>query len=256
MRGLSGKAVLIAGGGRGIGAATACRLASEGVRVAVGDIDLGAAEKVAAEIQAAEGTAVALGYDQSDEDSIVSLVRRAVAQLGGLDGLHANAADLSPDTVGRDRQILKMDVSVWERTLGVNLIGYALLIREVLPHLIDRSGGAIVCTSSAGSELGQPSQPAYASSKAGVNALVRHVARRWGPSGIRANAISPGMVLSDAGKQAQTEQSMEEMRSATPSSRLGEPGDIASAVAFLLSDDGEWVNGQVWSVNGGLVTRG
>jgi NAD(P)-dependent dehydrogenase (short-subunit alcohol dehydrogenase family) len=253
VRGLSGKVVLVAGAASGIGAASATRLAEAGARVAVADLDLPGAERTAAAIG---GEAAAFGYDQGDEESIVALVAEVVSHYGTLHGLHANAADLSPGVVGRDRQLLKMDVGVWDRTLRVNLIGYALLIREALPHLLAAGGGAIVCTSSDASDLGQVSQPAYAASKAGINALVRHVASRWGREGIRANSVSPGIVLSEAAMAAQTEESMRTLRDGTRSFRLGEPDDIGGAVAYLLSEDAAWVNGQVWSVNGGLVLRG
>jgi NAD(P)-dependent dehydrogenase (short-subunit alcohol dehydrogenase family) len=253
MRGLAGQVVLVAGAAGGIGAASAARLAEEGVSVAVADLDLERARKTAADIG---GAATAFGYDQADEHSIVALLRDVTAYFGGLNGLHANAADLSPEVVGADRQLLNMDVGVWERTLRVNLIGYALLIRESLPHLLSAGGGAVVCTSSDASELGQVSQPAYAASKAGIDALVRHTASRWGRQRIRANAVSPGIVLSEAAKAAQTEETLATYLEGTRSDRLGEPGDVAAAVAYLLSDDGAWVNGQVWSVNGGLVLRG
>lgn len=255
MRGLTGRRILIAGGG-GIGGATALRLAQEGAQIVLGDLDQSAADVIAQQIIEQGGIAHAVAYDQSDETSIAELVAVAAEKLGGLDGMHANAADLSPATMKGDRNILAMDVAVWERSLRVNVIGYAVLIREALPHLLTQERGSIVCTTSAASELGNPSQPAYAASKAGVNSLVRHVARRWGPKGIRANAVSPGMVLTEVGRSTQTEASLAAMRSATPSFRLGEPEDIAAAVGFLMSDDGEWVNGQIWSVNGGLITRG
>lgn len=253
MRGLAGQVVLVAGAAGGIGAASAARLAEEGASVAVADLDVERARATAAMIG---GTATAFGYDQGEEDSIVALLGDVTAHFGRLDGLHANAADLSPQVVGADRQLLKMDVGVWERTLKVNLIGYALLIRESLPHLLTAGGGGIVCTSSDGSELGQVSQPAYAASKAGINALVRHTASRWGRERVRTNAVSPGIVLSEAAKAAQTADALAGYLEGTRSDRLGGPEDVGAAVAYLLSDDGAWVNGQVWSVNGGLVLRG
>jgi NAD(P)-dependent dehydrogenase (short-subunit alcohol dehydrogenase family) len=256
MRGLGGRRVLVAGGATGIGAASARRLAAEGARVAVGDLNADGARRVVKEIEDDGGTAFAFGYDQGDEDSCARLVLAATEALGGLDGLHANAADLSPETVGRDRQLLKMDVAVWERTLRVNLVGYAVLIREVLPHLLQAGGGSIVCTSSAADRLGQLSQPAYAASKAGIDALVRHVASKWGPERIRANAVAPGIVLSEAALAAQTPASLESLRAGTRADRLGAPEDVAGAVAYLMSDDGAWVTGQVWGVDGGLVLRG
>jgi NAD(P)-dependent dehydrogenase (short-subunit alcohol dehydrogenase family) len=255
MRGLTGRRILIAGGG-GIGGATATRLAQEGAHVVIGDLDQTAADSMAQQIIAHGGTASAVGYDQSDESSIIALVADTAEKLGGLDGVHANAADLSPATMKGDRNVSAMDTEIWDRVLRVNLTGCAVLIREALPHLLAQQKGSIVCTTSAASELGNGSQPAYAASKAGINSLVRHVAKRWGPAGIRANAVSPGMVLTEVGKATQTKESLALMQSSTPSFRLGEPEDIAAAVVFLLSDDGEWVNGQIWSINGGLITRG
>ncbi len=256
MRGLDGRRILVAGAATGIGAASAKRLAAEGARVAVGDLDADGAKRVAAAIEEAGGVAFGFGYDQADEDACARLVHQAVEALGGLDGLHTNAADLSPETVGRDRQLLKLDVAVWERTLRVDLIGYAVLIREALPHLLEAGGGAIVCTSSDADRLGQGSQPAYAAAKAGINSLVRHVASRWGADKIRANAIAPGIVLSEAALASQTSASLERLRAGTKAERLGTPEDVAAAVAFLMSDDGAWVTGQVWGVDGGLVLRG
>ena len=255
MKGLSGRVVVVAGAASGIGAASARRLAAEGASVVVGDIHLDGAEHTARAIAATGGTAIAVEYDQSDEDSVAGLIAHAVERFGGLDGLHANAADLRPEIFGRDVDVLGMDVAVWERTLRVNLIGYALLIRAAVPHLLARGAGAIVCTTTTGGSppIGRSSPVAYISSKAGVNALCRHVASRWGQDGIRCNAVAPGVVVTDAAKALMSDEYFAELRAATRSPRLGEPEDIASAVAFLLSDEGAWVNGQVWGVNGGMA---
>jgi NAD(P)-dependent dehydrogenase (short-subunit alcohol dehydrogenase family) len=254
MRGLSDRVVIVAGAATGIGAASATRLAEEGAKVVVGDIDAAGAEDTAQRVRAAGGTAAAIEYDQSDDASIADLVTQALAQFGRLDGLHANAADLRQEIIGGDLELADMDTALWERTLRVNLIGYAVLIRHVLPHLLD-GGGGIVCTSSDASSIGEPTRPAYAASKAGVNALCRHVASRWGKEGIRCNAIAPGLVLSETAQASLDEDFMTQMREAHRSPRLGQPEDIAGAVAYLLSDDGAWINGQVWSVNGGIFLR-
>lgn len=253
---LTGKALLVAGGATGIGAAVSSRLASEGARVCIGDVNLDAAQETVDRIVRAGGTAYAVHYDQAEESSIVELVAAAVSHLGGLDGVHCNAADLRGETLRRDVQVMKMDPALWEHLFRVNLTGYGLIIREVLPHLLAAHGGSIVCTSSDAPEAGMNSQVAYGISKAGVNALVRHVSTRFGKQNIRANAIAPGLVLSAKVAGDSTEQSLAKFLESTRSPRLGQPDDIAGAVAFLLSDDGEWVNGQVWSVDGGLVFRG
>jgi NAD(P)-dependent dehydrogenase (short-subunit alcohol dehydrogenase family) len=105
-------------------------------------------------------------------------------------------------------------------------------------------------------DLGQRSLPAYAASKAGIDTLIRHTASRWGRENIRANAVAPGLVLSEAASDLSSGAHVEKTLAATRSPRLGVPDDIASTVAFLLSDEAAWVNGQAWSVNGGLLLRG
>lgn len=254
MNGLRNKVFVVAGGATGIGLASARRLAVEGAKIAVGDIDARGAEDAAQQIRDGGGQAIGIAYDQADEESTQNLIKQAVQHFGRLDGLHANAADLRQETFGRDVDVSRMEVAIWERTLRVNLIGYATLIRAVLPHLVQQGGGAIVCTttSSGSPPIGRDEAPvAYSASKAGVNAMCRHVASRWGQEGIRCNAVAPGVVLTETAKAVMTSEFIKELQSGLRSTRLGIPDDVAGAVAFLLSDDGAWVNGQVWGVNGG-----
>ena len=239
-----------------MGAATARRLAEEGAKVVVGDINLTAAQTIAREIEQAGGNATALEYDQANEDSIASLVAGAVEHFGALHGLHTNAADLSNETLGRDGDLLEMDLAIWDRTLQVNLIGYALLIRAAVPHLLAAGGGGIVCTCSGSATAGEPTRPAYACSKAAVGALVRHVASRWGKERIRCNAVSPGQVWSEKAYEFWREQLGDDFKGPEHfplprTFRGGQPEDIAAAVTFLLADDSEWINGQILGVNGG-----
>ncbi|WP_371582100.1 SDR family NAD(P)-dependent oxidoreductase [Streptomyces sp. NBC_01314] len=256
MKGLNGKRIIVAGGASGIGAATAERLAAEGAAVVVGDINIDAAEATAKRLTDTGATALAVEFDLGDESSIGALVDTAVTQLGGVDGLYNVAADLSMETLGRDGDLLATDLAVWRRTLEVNLIGYALTSRAVLPLLLEQGAGAIVNTSSASAHAGDHIRAAYQTSKAGVNALTRHIASRWGKQGIRCNSVSPGLVVTEsAQKTAQNAETMAMAQQAMPSTRFGKPEDLAGAVAFLLSDDGEWINGQVWSVNGGGLLR-
>lgn len=257
MRGLHERVFLIAGGARGIGAAVATRLAEEDARVVIGDLDIDGASQTAKQIEEGGGTAHAVRYDQSDEDSIAALIQNAVDRFGVIHGLHANAADLSPSTMETDLDLLRMNPATWTRVLQVNLIGYAVAIREVLPHLLaNEHGGAIVCTTSDANDLGQRSLPAYAASKAGIDTLIRHTASRWGKQNIRANAIAPGLVQSETAGELSSQAHIDKTLAATRSPRLGTPQDIAATVAFLLSDDASWINGQVWSVNGGMLMRG
>lgn len=256
MKGLKNRAILVAGAASGIGAATAQRLAEEGARVVIGDLFIDRAEQTAQHIRQAGGDAVAIQYDQSDEASIKLLIAQTVAHLGKLEGVHANAAEVNPSILSRDGDLSAMDVQLWERILRVNLIGYALIIRESLPHLLAAGGGGIVCTSSDESNLGETYFAAYGCSKAGINELCRHVASRWGKEGIRCNAIAPGIVLTEGVKAQFSPEQQLKLLAAYRSPRLGEVEDVAAAVAFLLSDESSWVNGQVWSVNGGLYLRG
>ena len=185
MRGLDGKVAVVAGGGSGIGAATAARLAEEGASVVVGDIVLPNAEAVAAEIRAAGGRAVAAEFDISDDASVAGLVAAAVAEFGGLDLMHANAADLSAEVIMRDSDALAVDLDVFDRTIEVNLRGHLLCTRHSIPAMLARGGGVIVYTSSAAGHVGEPERPSYGISKSGINALMRHVSSRWGREGIR-----------------------------------------------------------------------
>ncbi len=255
MRGLDGKVAIVAGGGSGIGAATAARLAQEGVSVVVGDIVAPNAEAVAAAIRADGGTAVAAEFDIADEESVAALVAAAVGEFGGLDRLHANAAALSPEVIGRDSDAVDLDLGVFDTTIAVNLRGYLLCTRHAIPAMLARGGGAIVYTSSAAGHVGEPQRPSYGISKSGINALMRHVSARWGREGIRANCIAPGVVLTQAVRDGGGSEIRDWALSLGHSPRLGDPADIAAAVAFLMSDDAGWITGQVISVDGGSTIR-
>lgn len=255
MQGLQGKVAIIAGGATGIGAATAERLVREGAQVVVGDINLDAARATADRIIKAGGQALAVHFNLADETSCQRLITTTVETFGGVDFLHNNGADTSAQTILRDDDLLSMEFELWERTFHTNLYGYAYTCRAVLPHLLQRGGGAIVNTSSGAVHVGDATRVAYSCSKAGVNALTRHVASRWGKDRIRCNAVSPGAVLSESFLANMSDEFGVQALAMTRSSRLGRPADLAGMVAFLFSEDGEWINGQVIQVNGGAVLR-
>ena len=255
MRGLKGRSVLVAGGAGGIGTATCVRLAEEGASVMVADLDEGAADSVAKGIREAGGTAQSTGIDLRDEASVVAAVNLAVDSFGGLDVLHANAADLSPDTIGQDTDVEAVSLDVFDRTIAVNLRGHLLCARHAIPRLLERGGGALIFTSSAAAFAGEPERPSYAIAKSGLGGLVRHVASRWGKLGIRANAVAPGLVLTETIRESLDPAFRDMALGITRSARLGTPEDIAGMVAFLASDDGAWITGQVMSVDGGAVLR-
>ncbi len=255
MRGLEGKSIVVAGGGTseagpGNGAATAIRLADEGALVVVGDLSGDAAEATVAIVEQRGGRATAFEFDVADEASVDALVACALEHYSAVDGLHVNAADMSPEVLGVDGEhdLLTIPLDVWQRTLDVNLTGFLLAARAVIPHLLERGGGAITNTVSDAIHAGEPVRVGYAATKTALTAVTRHIASRSGRDGIRCNSISPGIIA----RNEEIEAAMESAHRREPRSpRAGRPDDIASIAAYLLSDDGAWVNGQVWSVNGG-----
>lgn len=194
-------------------------------------------------------------FDLADPESLENLVSAAAKHLGGLDGIVNVAADISPSTLGNDVDLLGMDIAIWEKTLSSNLVGYALLIKHALPHLIESGSGSIVNISSGSYFIGEPTRPAYAAAKAGVNTLTRHVASRWGKDNIRCNAISPGMIVTETAGDLVTEEYMNKILLGMPLPRLGESKDIANGIVFFMSDEAEWITGQVLNINGGAAYR-
>lgn len=251
MRGLKGKVGIVAGGGRGIGAATARRLAEEGAKVVIGDINAEWAEETAAAIRATGGEAIGVMLDGTKAASQAAIVQAALDHFGGLDFYHSN---LAGGTEG-DVDILNCTEEVLDRSFAINTKSHFLASQAAMPVMIERGGGAMIYTSSGAATSGNPLQVAYPMTKNAIHALVRHVARKFGKQGIRANAISPGMVMTEALSQHLTKEYADGFLSQLPHTRLGKPEDIAGAVAFLASDDGQWITGQVWHVNGGSVLR-
>ena len=251
MRGLSGKVGIVAGGGRGIGAATARRLANEGAHVVIGDLMGDWAKEVADGIRSDGGNAVGMDLDGTSAESQSAIVAFAHEQFGGLDFYHSN---LAGGTEG-DVDALNCPVEVLEKSFAINTKSHFLATQAALPKIIERGGGAMIYTSSGAATGGAPWQVAYPMTKNAIHALARHVASKFGKQGIRANVICPGLVLTEAVKQHLTDEYVERGLKAIPHMRLGQPEDIAAAVTFLASDDGAWVNGQVWHVNGGAQMR-
>jgi NAD(P)-dependent dehydrogenase (short-subunit alcohol dehydrogenase family) len=254
LSGLVGKVVVVAGGATGIGAATAARLAEEGCLVVVGDVAIDHAARTVAGIVAAGGTATAVGFDLADTDSVATLFDTASTFYGGVDGVFAVGADMR--AIRADTDVVDIDLAVWDRVMAVNLRGYVATMKYAIPHLLARGGGAIVNMSSVAAFQGEPARPAYATAKAGIGALTRHVASRWGKAGIRCNAVAPGFTATEAIQSAPQWPELEAAaleRIRAP--RVGTTGDIAALVTFLISDEGEWINGQIINVDGGTILR-
>ncbi|QNE76857.1 glucose 1-dehydrogenase [Streptomyces finlayi] len=241
-----GYAVLITGAGQGIGAATARRLASEGASVLVTDLDGARAESAAAEIRGTGGTADAFPCDVGDRPAVEAAVAHAVATFGRLDVLVNNAC-----SAGADAPLFEDETDeVWQRDLDITLSGPFRCSRAALPHLVDSGRGAIVNIGSVNGEQDFGGH-AYSAAKAGLAGLTRTLAGHAAPRGVRVNLVAPGTVRTDAwaGREAQ----LDRMGPLYPLGRVGEPDDIAAAVAFLASRDASWITGTTLRVDGGLL---
>jgi NAD(P)-dependent dehydrogenase (short-subunit alcohol dehydrogenase family) len=249
------KKILVIGGATGIGAATVRRLASEGAKLYVGDVNLAGAEKLAEEIRGQGGDIKAGQVDQSKASDVESAVAAARKWLGGFDGAFFNAAETRIDYMARDTDIATMDLELWQHVMDVNLRGAMLGARAVIPTMMDAKKGSIVFTSSeygaTGNASGGASRAAYSVSKSAIESLSRTIAGRFGKGGVRSNCVVPGTVQTETARRLITPEEKKFYLNAVHSPRLGEPEDIAATVSFLLSDDAEYINGQSIFVNGG-----
>ncbi|MGW1807301.1 SDR family NAD(P)-dependent oxidoreductase [Streptomyces sp. NPDC002078] len=242
----SGHGVLVTGAARGIGAAVARRLAEEGGQVLVTDRDLPEAERTAAGLRQQGMAAEALAVDIADRTSVEAAVAHAVAAFGSLDVLVNCAAHCTPDAP------LFEDESdeAWAQDLDVTLTGAYRCCRAALPHLAASGRGAIV---GIGSVNGQQDfgNHAYSAAKAGLGSLTRTLAGHAAGRGVRVNLVVPGTVRTSAWEGRDDE--LAEIRPLYPLGRVGEPEDIAAAVAFLASRDAAWITGTTLVVDGGLT---
>jgi len=247
---LDGKSVVITGGAGGIGAATARLMASRGARVAIADIAFDRAEAVASELP----DALAIHLDLEDEASIEAMVAKALGHFGRLDVLHNNAALLDPKLAPLDGDVEHMPTDLWDRTYAVNVRGAMIACRAALPHL-RAARGNIVNTVSNLALQGHMIQAAYSSSKAALIQLTRAIAASHGVYGVRCNAVAPGMTMTPALKAAFPPVLREAVEKETLREQLGEPEDIAEAVAFLASEAARNITGQVLVCDGGCASH-
>jgi len=258
MQRFEGKVAVVAGGGRGIGAETAVRLAAEGAAVVVGDLIAANAVATAKLIEDSGGRAFGAELDIADEDSVRDLMALAVSTYGGIDLLDNNAADTSAAAMTGDTDAVDIDLGLWDQILSVNIRGFLLTSRYAIPAMLERGGGAIVNIASGSGLSGEPDHVAYGCSKAAAMQLARHIAVRWGKEGIRANAIAPGLIVSNPtmfeNEVFRGFADLIKLRILTPD--LGRTQDIAGTVAFLLSDDAAYITGQTLQVDGGMFLRG
>ncbi len=243
---LKDKVAFVTGAGQGIGRVTAMTFAREGARVVVADINLPAAEAVAAEIIAADGEALAVPINVAEIASVEAAVQAAVAWGERIDVLVNNAG------ITRDARMQKMSEAQWDAVIAVNLKGVWLCSKTVAPLMIAQGGGSIINASSIVGLYGNFGQSNYVASKSGVIGMTKTWARELGPSGIRVNAVAPGFTMTEM-IQTVPEKVLDSVKERTPLRRLGQPQDIANAYLFLASDDSSFITGQVISVDGGLI---
>jgi len=248
---LKGKRAIVTGAGSGIGRASAKLFAAEGAAVLVVDKVADAVEATAAEIRAAGGTAVAVAADVGVESAVEGYVARAVAELGGLDILYANAG-ISGGLV----PLFEQSVELWTEVLRVNLIGPFLAIRIGGRHMVDHGGGSIICTASVAGLRANAGGNPYSASKAGVISLVQTAANALSGTGVRVNAICPGLIETGMTRPifegARARGTHDKIGQLNPLHRAGEPEEIAAMALFLASDEASYVNGQAFAVDGGL----
>lgn len=249
---LKDKVIVVAGAG-GIGDELARRYAEEGAAVVLGDIEGDRAIAVAEGIAATGASCIGTHLDGGADESIRAAIDLAVRRFGGLDGFHANYAGFNGNDSLNDVTTIPMED--FDEVMRVGSRGFVLCTRHAIPEMLKRGGGSIVYTSSDAAFMGEVVRVAYAMSKVSMHALARHVARRFGPQGIRANVICPGVVSHPRFEAAMPAEVAEEFASTTLVGRLGRPGDIAAMAALMMSDEGSYITGQVISVNGGSLMR-
>ena len=247
MKRFSDRVAFVTGGGHGIGRAVCLRLAREGASVVVADLDVAAAGRVAEDISQTGGTALAANLDVTESTSVAAAVATAIDRFGRLDVL--------VNTAGGDAQeppFPDADDALWVRLADLNLLGVVRCIRAALPHLIaSPAGGAVVTIGSVNGLAAFGSYP-YSAAKAGLESLTKNLAAEYGRSGVRFNLIAPATIRTrvwDAQPGA-----LEGLSRLYPLGRVGEPEDVAAAVAFLASDDAAWITGVTLPVEGGILT--
>ena len=248
---LEGKRAIVTGAGSGIGRASALLFAREGAAVLAVDRTRDAVEETAAQIAAAGGRAVAMAADAGNEAEVEAYVARALAEFGGLDVVYANAG-ISGGLV----PLFEQTVEHWQEILRVNLIGPFLALKHAGQHMVKQGSGSIVCTASVAGLRANAGGNPYSASKAGIISLVQTAANSFFGSGVRVNAVCPGLIETGMTKPifdyAKSRGTAGNLGQLNPLGRYGEPHEIAAMALFLASDEASYVNGQAIAVDGGL----
>jgi NAD(P)-dependent dehydrogenase (short-subunit alcohol dehydrogenase family) len=248
---LSNKVAVVTGGGAGIGQAIALRYAREGALLTIADIDPEAGKGTAEDIRKSGGQAIFIETDVSSEEEVKAMVETTTAQFGRVDILVNNAAVLMDQSEARAHELTN---EVWDRTINVNLRGYWLCAKHVIPIMLSNRGGCIILMASRTGLRGFTRLTAYSASKGGVLGLMRALAVDYAPDHIRVNAIVPGTTDTPMNARGLSAPGIREQRAARiPAGRLGLPDDISGMAVFLASDDAEYCLGGVYMVDGGAT---
>ena len=259
--GLNGKNIIVTGGGSNIGRGIVHAFAAEGCNLTIAEVSASHGELVAAEITASGsgGRVKVIESDVTDHRLVASMVEQSVAEFGGVDVLVNNVGW----TV--DRLFMEKPREEWEKEVQVNLWGAINCVHAVLPHMIERGAGSIVCISSDAGRMGEYREAVYSACKAGVIALSKSIARETGRYGLRVNVVCPGLVVPPDGESISGESMWNQMREiftddvqerarrAYPLRRLATAREVANAVVFLASDAASFITGQTLSVSGGYT---
>ncbi|MGV0605213.1 SDR family NAD(P)-dependent oxidoreductase [Mycolicibacterium sp. XJ1904] len=251
---LEDKVIIVAGLG-GIGNGLARRFTDEGARLVLGDIDAELVRRVTDEIDPAGERIRGTHLDGSDEQSVSAAVALAVDTFGRLDGLHVNFTNAADAYLPGG--VVELPLEAFDEVMRVNTRGFVICAKHAIPAMVDSGGGSIVFTASIDAYNGAGTRVSYAMSKAAELALMRHIARRYGPKGIRCNAIAPGLIWHYKFDQQPMPDGVVEQARARQmiKSRFGTPNDVAALAALLLSDDGSFITAQTISVDGGVTFR-
>ncbi|MBW3567112.1 MAG: SDR family oxidoreductase [Proteobacteria bacterium] len=248
----NGKRVLVTGGSRGIGRATAERFAADGARVCVHFGHDEAAARRVLENLPGDGHCIAEA-DLSDPHAVREVVKRALQELGGIDVLVNNAGvffDHPVDTLDYDDW-----QEAWTRTVGINLLGPANLVHQLVPHMIEKGGGRIINISSRGAFRGEPVAPAYGASKAGLNSFSQSLAVALAKHNIQVFAVAPGFVATDMVKDLLDGERGKAIAAQSPLNRVAQPEEVAAVIAWLATPEAEYLTGGIIDVNGASYLR-
>lgn len=247
---MDGRVAFVTGAGKGIGAATARRLAEEGARIVLADVDLEGCRKVAAELKELNSEGLAVSCNVTDKAAVEAAVQQTLEHFGRLDILVNNAG------VTRDNLLFKMSDDEWDTVINVHLRGAFLCSRAAQAQMVKQKYGRIISLSST-SALGNRGQTNYSTAKAGLQGFTRTLAIELGPFGITANAVAPGFIDTEMTRATalrmgfDPEKRIEEAAKTIPVRRVGQPRDVANLICFLASDEASFVNGQIIYVAGG-----